>query len=112
MALCGDDTCGMEGGAPVLQRWVTLGQCLTIRVGGWEDTIGTGTMEISCEPTPCLAAATPIPEATPVPKNRFLSFIMPISEEEAAIRVTAVELKTHSSYDGGQSLGRRTASVS
>jgi len=98
--LAADDTCGVEGGPAILQRWVNQGQCLTVRVGGWKTEAGTGTVEIGCTPAPCMTAKMPFPQATPVVKNRYLSFIPPINEESAAIRVTAVALGTYSSFDG------------
>jgi len=33
--LCGDDTCGLEGGPYTMTRPVVAGQCVTVRVGGW-----------------------------------------------------------------------------
>jgi hypothetical protein len=52
---CEDDSCGFQGGPPVITRPVVAGQCYTIRVGGWEGSIGTGELSISyltsCNPT-------------------------------------------------------------
>ncbi len=98
--LGGDDTCGVDGGPAILQRWVTQGQCLTVRVGGWGIEAGTGTVEIDCAPKLCMDAKMPFPFPTPVVKNRYLSFIPPINEEAAAIRITAVSLGTHADFNG------------
>jgi hypothetical protein len=52
---CEDDSCGFLGGPPVIMRSVVAGRCYTIRVGGWEGSIGTGDLSISyltsCNPT-------------------------------------------------------------
>lgn len=52
---CEDDSCGIPGGPPVITRSVVAGRCYTIRVGGWEGSIGTGDLSISyqtaCNPT-------------------------------------------------------------
>jgi len=52
---CEDDSCDIPGGPPVVTRSVEAGQCYTIRVGGWEGSIGTGDLSISyltsCNPT-------------------------------------------------------------
>jgi hypothetical protein len=52
---CEDDSCGFQGGPPVVTRSVIAGRCYTLRVGGWEGSIGTGDLTISyltaCNPT-------------------------------------------------------------
>jgi hypothetical protein len=52
---CEDDSCGLPGGPPVITRSVIAGRCYTVRVGGWEGSIGTGDLTISyqtsCNPT-------------------------------------------------------------
>jgi len=95
-----DDTCGVDGGPPMLQRWVTQGQCYTVRVGGWNNWVGTGTLEITCEPAYCPLADQPIPEATPVQKSRYLSLVPPVASEEIAIRMTAVSLDVYPEFNG------------
>ncbi len=52
---CADDSCGFQGGPPVITRAVVAGQCYTVRFGGWEGSVGTGDLSISyltsCNPT-------------------------------------------------------------
>ncbi|MBI1825749.1 MAG: hypothetical protein HY287_07515 [Planctomycetes bacterium] len=52
---CQDDSCGIQGGPPLMNLAVTAGQCYTIRVGGWNGSIGSGELSVSyltaCNPT-------------------------------------------------------------
>jgi len=99
---CADDTCLSGGGPAKIQRWAMQGECLTLRVGGWSGLTGTGNLSISCEPSPCLGAPTPLREPTPLPRNRYLALIPPATEEPAAIRVRGVDLDGFSQFNGAE----------
>ena len=52
---CGDDTCGVVGGAAAVTIPAVAGHCYTIRVGGWGDEeCATGTLQVS---TTCAAVS-------------------------------------------------------
>jgi len=89
---CGDDSCGVGGGPPVLNIDVTQGNCYTIRIGGWSSASGTGTLDISCEASGCRPASAPLPDpgvSEPPPlRNRTLSLVPTNAGVVTALRVT------------------------
>lgn len=101
LGLCGDDTCGSSGGAAHLETWAAQGECLLIRVGGWSSASGTGNLSVSCEPSTCLVAPAPLPEPTPINKNRYLGFVPVVGTgERAAIRVRAIDVHSFPEFNG------------
>jgi hypothetical protein len=100
IGLCGDDTCDTAGGPPELKRFVAAGECLTLRVGGWSEQSGTGTLHIACEPAACATAPSPLPEATPRDKSRYLTFIPPTTEYETAYRLRVLRCDGFPDYEG------------
>jgi len=89
MLVCGDDTCGQGGGPAVVTLPVSQGDCYLIRVGGWNSSIGTGTLDLSFTNAPPPIAPTPSTDGAHLAKNRFISFVVPSlpPNETFAIRV-------------------------
>lgn len=98
--LCGDDTCGLEGGPSTVSRFVNEGQCMTVRVGGWSNQSGTGSVDIRCAPEICPATAPPVPEPDPIDKNRYLALMPGLNDEPTALRLTADTLPGFSQFQG------------
>ncbi len=98
--LCADDTCGEEGGPSTLTRSVVAGQCVTVRVGGWNNEIGTGSVSIQCTPAVCPLAKGPLFEPTPISKNRYLAFVPGLNTAPTALRLTGLSLDGFPQYDG------------
>jgi hypothetical protein len=74
---CGDDTCGVGGGMPLIEdMYVYENKCYLIRIGGWSDEQGSGELVITYEDDPAgcesTAALRPMPEdcSTIPPGNR------------------------------------------
>ncbi len=62
--VCGDDTCGITGGPPVVEFDATGGDCYFVSVGGWNGEQGSGVVTIeSAVPNCGLFAETPLPDA-------------------------------------------------
>lgn len=55
LLVCGDDTCGPGGGPAFVDLPVTAGRCYVVRLGGWDGSLGHGTLIVvyltTCNPT-------------------------------------------------------------
>ncbi len=70
---CGDDSCGLSSGPARLTVPVTLGDALSLRVGGFASARGAGEIDVSCAGARLIA---PGPAMSPhdVSKDRYISF--------------------------------------
>lgn len=59
--VCGDDTCGVGGGVPVVEWEADPNTCYFIRVGGWNDSTGVGEVTLTAGGG-CPATAAPLPD--------------------------------------------------
>jgi hypothetical protein len=89
---CGDDSCGVGGGPATVTINMVQGRCYTIRLGGWNNSVGSGTLEINalgvCNPPPALE-----PEPAGFGKNRFISFeVNGDGSNSSALRVRLTSL--------------------
>ncbi len=89
---CADDSCGIGGGPPFVEIGVTAGRCYLIRAGGWNGSVGTGSLSLEystpCTPPPLVA------EPGGLEKNRFISLVVPpnLSGNQCALRVRLTSL--------------------
>jgi hypothetical protein len=108
----GDDTCGIGGGPATLTRGgLVEGQCVLIRVGGWDGTFGVGAVTVTMEGAGCPGIVTGTPEPlagdpsdADSGKNRYLSFSAPASATagaaEEAIRITLDDVAGFGGFNG------------
>jgi hypothetical protein len=96
-----NETCNglADGGSGKLVQpmSVAAGDCVTIRVAGFESESGRGTVHMGVVPSDCTVAEAPIPDPSVADvgfgsRNRYLSFSTGSGEQVEAMRVTFVEL--------------------
>ncbi len=97
---CGDDNCGIGGGPSEVVLNVTADRCYTIRVGGWNGSVGAGELSIAYTTT-CNTAPPAIhwnaDVLSPDRTTRSLRFRMQAATTgtppQAAIKVTMIDLQ-------------------
>lgn len=120
IADCGDDTCGVGGGPPVVEMIVEAGVCYTLQFGGWRDADGSvvecangcqgsGSFTISCAGVDCPIASSPqgdptTPDQGNGTKNRYLSLQAGDTGQQQAVRVLVTSMPAGFEYAEGRAM--------